>query len=89
MQNANQIESIRLSTLVDTIKQIIGHKCKINLLDYSCNSIIRTLPDRDRNNAQYLVSSDIENPAKRWGGKSTKKRKTKQRKTKQRKTNIR
>jgi len=89
MQNANQIESIRLSTLVDTIKQIIGHKCKINLLDYSCNSIIRTLPDRDRNNAQYLVSSDIENPAKRWGGKSTKKRKTKQRKTKQRKTKQR
>ena len=86
MQNAIQIESIRLSTLVDTIKQIIGAKCKINLLDYSCNSITRTLPVRDRNNAQYLVSSDIENPPKRWGGKRTKKIKTIKKKIKTRKT---
>jgi hypothetical protein len=65
------ISYIRLSYLVDIIKQIVGRgKCKLNLFDYSCavlapivNNPVGTLF------SGYMKSDDIEmGPPKGWGG---------------------
>ena len=95
MKNSQEIQAIKMSYLVDIIKQIVGPKCKINILDYSCNSITRSIPEADLPNAKYLVTSDAENPSmKNWGGKKekggrkqtkNKKRRTKRKKSRRRK----
>ena len=81
MKNADEIGSIRMSTLVEVVKKIIGGECNINLLDYSCNSATRSLPPQDKANMKYLVKPDIESGESRsWGGKAKKNRKTIKRK---------
>jgi hypothetical protein len=76
----NIINSIRMSTLIKLIKDIIGPNCFINLFDYSCNSITKYLPKEQKYNTKYLTSSDIENPSnKSWGGNKLKKKKRKTR----------
>jgi len=66
------ISYIRLSYLVDIIKQIVGRdKCKLNLFDYSCavlapiiNNPVGTLF------SGYMKADDIEmGPDKTWGGR--------------------
>jgi len=85
----NKINSIKMSTLIKLIKDIIGSNCFINLFDYSCNSITKYLPREQKYLTKYLTSSDIENPSNRlWGGLHNKKNKhkNKRRKTKRRKS---
>lgn len=80
----DKINSIKMSTLIKLIKDIIGPNCFINLFDYSCNSITKYLPKEQKYNTRYLTTSDIENPSdKLWGGgiKSIKKTNKKKRKT--------
>lgn len=73
MKNSQEIQAIKMSYLVDIIKQIVGPNCKVNILDYSCNSISRSIPEADLPNIKYLVPSDVENPgSKSWGGKKEK-----------------
>jgi hypothetical protein len=60
-KNGQTIKSIRMSTLVKLIRHIVGQECKINLLDYSCNSITGILPKHKLPYAQYLQPPDIEN----------------------------
>ena len=59
--NEEKIEVIKLSTMVAIVKQIIG-PCFINLLDYSCNSTSKYIPEEQeilKNSA--LKTGDIEN----------------------------
>jgi hypothetical protein len=83
MKRPDEIESIRMSTLVEAVKQIMNGKCNINLLDYSCNSPSLSLPERDKANIKYLVTPDIEvGTTRSWGGKSNNRNKrVKSRKT--------
>jgi hypothetical protein len=69
---------IRLSYLVDVIKEIVGHsKCKINIFDYSPD-VLSPILNSDPSGklySQYMVPYDIEMGAdKSWGGKSIKRR---------------
>jgi hypothetical protein len=68
------ISYIRLSYLVDIIKEIVGRdKCKINIFDYSPNALLPILSDD--------FTQDIEMGAdKSWGGR----RKNKKRRTRKR-----
>lgn len=68
IKNPRQIESIKMSTLVDTLKRIMGDNCYLNILDYSCNSGSASIPAQDRANMKYLEEETIETPTKRWGG---------------------
>jgi len=57
----NTIISIKLSTLVELVKTIVGKPCIINLLDYSCNSPTIYIPKEQETLKQYaLKESDIE-----------------------------
>lgn len=64
----NKITTIKLSVLVKLIKQIIGQNCFINLLDYSCNSAARYIPEEQQLSAKYMVPDDIEQGNKKFGG---------------------
>lgn len=91
----DKIESIRMSYLIQLIKDIIGEKSNkyINLFDYSCNSITKYIPEEHTYFKKYLKSEDIEDPAnKSWGGKRLKtksKSKLKAKKTKRTKKSKR
>jgi hypothetical protein len=66
----NTIESIKLSVMIDFIKNIVGPSCKINLLDYSCNAVSMFVPKNQLPNKQYMIENDIEQGnSKNWGGK--------------------
>lgn len=66
----DKIESIKLSTMVDFVKRIVGPSCKINLFDYSCNGVSMFVPKDQLSNKQYLIESYIEQGfPKGWGGK--------------------
>ena len=66
----DKIESIKLSVMIDFIKNIVGPSCKINLLDYSCNGISMFVPKNQLPNKQYMIENDIEQGySKSWGGK--------------------
>jgi hypothetical protein len=88
----NKIETIKLSVMIDLIKRIIGEPAKINLLDYSCNSVSMFVPNNQLPNKQYMMESDIEQGySKGWGGRRRSRRhhkknkrtnKSKKRKTK-------
>lgn len=59
--SGEKIVSIKLSTLVELIKTIVGKHCFINLLDYSCNSPTIYIPKEQRTLKQYaLKTNDIE-----------------------------
>ena len=63
------ITEIRLSYLVRLIKDLVGDNCKMNIFDYSCNEITKTLPESQKAYQKYVVTSDIENPPENWGGR--------------------
>jgi hypothetical protein len=73
------ISHIRLSYLVDIIKQIVGRdKCKLNLFDYSC-SVLAPMINNPKGKlfSGYMKADDIEmGPPKGWGGGRRKKRST-------------
>jgi hypothetical protein len=90
VKKSQEIQAIKMSYLVDIIKQIVGPKCKVNILDYSCNSITRSIPEADLPNVKYLVPSDVENPgSKSWGGDKKKTKKTKKKRKSKRKKSRR
>ena len=71
------INAIRMSTLVQAIKDIIGTNSKINLLDYSCTNQTLRMP---RSHEPYLQNFSTEQSlpttaSKKWGGKYTNMRK--------------
>lgn len=65
------ISHIRLSYLVNIIKQIVGRdKCKLNLFDYSC-SVLSQMVNNPVGTlfSGYMKADDIEmGPDKTWGG---------------------
>jgi len=66
----NTIESIKLSVMINFIKNIVGPTCKINLLDYSCNSVSMFVPKNQLPNKKYMIENDMEQGySKNWGGK--------------------
>jgi len=70
IENGNKIESIKLSVMIDLIKQIVGPSCKINLFDYSCNSVTIFVPERQRSAKMFVIPDDIEQGISRhWGGR--------------------
>jgi hypothetical protein len=76
------ISYIRLSYLVDIIKQIVGRdKCKLNLFDYSC-AVLAPIVNNPVGKlfSGYMKADDIEmGPDKKWGGGKHKKRSTRKR----------
>jgi hypothetical protein len=78
LSSYGDISYIRLSYLVDIIKEIVGtSKCKINIFDYSPDVLSPIVSDDATGvlYSQYIVSDDIEmGPDKSWGGKSIKRR---------------
>jgi hypothetical protein len=79
----NSIEAIRMSKLVEIIKQIVGPQCNINLLDYSCNSLTKYIPKEQRKYIKYFEPLDVESELDvSYGGKTNKKARTKKRKLK-------
>jgi hypothetical protein len=85
----NKIVSIKLTTLVELIKRIIGRPCFINLLDYSCNSISKYIPPEQKTLSKYAFQADIEtgtaNPE--YGGKKKRHRRTRKNKRKYKRIN--
>jgi len=74
------ITAIKMSKLVEIIKQICGGNCYINLLDYSCNALSYHIPKEEKYNAKYFQEWDIEKGERRnWGG--TKKQRKKRKKS--------
>lgn len=74
------ITSIKMSKLVEIIKQICGENCYINILDYSCNALSEHIPKQEKYNAKYFQEWDIEKGERRkWGG--TRKRRKKRKKS--------
>ena len=66
----NTIESIKLSVMINFIKNIVGPTCKINLLDYSCNGVSMFIPKNQLPNKQYMIENEMEQGySKNWGGK--------------------
>jgi hypothetical protein len=76
IENGNKIESIKLSVMIDLIKQIVGPSCKINLFDYSCSSVTVFVPETQRSAKQFMLSHDIDDLengiSRHWGGKKIK-----------------
>ena len=86
----DEIKTIKMSFLIQLIKQICGLESYINILDFSCSRISEKATDKDRINEKYfkITSTDIENPLEpNFGGKRTNKnRKIKTKNKKQKKT---
>ena len=84
----NKITTIKLSVIISLIKDIVGPSCKINLFDFSCNSISTFVPKPQLLNTQFMLSPDINDPetgiSRHWGGdlggKKSKKKSTKRKK---------
>jgi hypothetical protein len=86
----NYIYAIKMSTFVHILKNIFGNNCSINLLDFSCNHISKTVPEEQIIFSKYMTPSDIENPPSSWGGKYIKKNnKKKNNRTKRQRSFIR
>lgn len=87
MKNSKKIESIRMSFLVELLKNILGNNSYINIFDYSCSSITKYIPEEDLYYSKYLTKSDIEKPInKNWGGSTRKTRKHKKHKKNKKKS---
>jgi len=85
--NGDKIESIKLSTLVELVKLLIGKPCFINLLDYSCNSATTYIPEIQEESKQYALKyalrpGDIETGTTHelYGGKKNKTKRIKKNK---------
>lgn len=96
MENPEKIEAIKMSKLAKIIKTIVGPRCKINILDYSCSSIDESFADRNGMNMfkpSYAVGNNttidttLEMGNNAWGGTHMKHIK-KSKKTKKAKKNI-
>ena len=77
MTPSRDISHIRLSYLIEIIKDIVGHdNCKMNIIDYSCSPISHFVSDAERINAQYMKEGDIETPSVTppFGGKNARKK---------------
>jgi hypothetical protein len=73
--DSGDISHIRLSYLIDTIKDIVGHdKCKMNIIDYSCSPISHFVSRAELPYAQYTMERDIENAKQNFGGKNARKK---------------
>lgn len=99
-----RIKVIRLSYLLDLIKDIMGNNCGLNVYDYSCSSGCSGYPNND-NKEQKILANLIKNtddgkeagklpffPIPKIGGKRRNKRKscsTKKRKTRKTRKNKR
>ncbi len=86
IDRSGNIQIIKLSYLVNLIKEIIGESCIINLLDYSCNAPTKYIEEQEKRSAKYIMPIDIEQglPGERYGGKKRKKKTEKIRKRKKR-----
>ena len=59
----NKIENIKLSVLVEIIKQMIGDNCYINLFDYTCNTVSHHIDDKTiKKTAEAFLPSKISSP---------------------------
>ncbi len=69
--SGKKIEIIKMSALVELIKILISENCIINLLDYSCNSLSKFVPEEQKPNLKYTMKYDIEQglPNTKLGGK--------------------
>ena len=79
------ISHIRLSYLVDIIKQIVGRdKCKLNLFDYSCSELVPMINNPEgKLFARDMKEDDIERgPPKGWGGRGKHKKRSTRKKQK-------
>jgi hypothetical protein len=74
----DRIESIKMSVLVDLIKNIVREECKINLFDFSCNTISMFTPEIQQSTKRYVIADDIDDLEKgisrHWGGKKSRKK---------------
>ena len=62
---------IRLSGLIRIIKDIVGRdKCNLNIIDYSCSKIARSISKEELQYARYTQPKDIENFIPEYGGKN-------------------
>ena len=79
------ISHIRLSYLVDIIKQIVGRdKCKLNLFDYSCSVLAPMINNPEgKLFARDMKEDDIERgPDQTWGGRGRRKKRSTRKKQK-------
>jgi hypothetical protein len=85
-EDGNKIESIKLSVMIDLIKQIVGPSCKINLFDYSCSPVTIFVPETQRSAKQFMLSHDNDDLeqgiSRHWGGKKIKTKRRKKNKIK-------
>lgn len=74
-KNKKKIQTIRMSKLVEIVKQIFhSRKCFINLMDYSCSNISETIPEEDLSLLKYYTPADIETGyIPKWGGRGERK----------------
>lgn len=79
LDNSGNIEVIKLSCLVELVKNIIGENIIINLLDYSCNVPTSYIPEETIASSKFIVPDDIETGLKNreYGGKKKKTKKMK------------
>jgi len=91
MESPDKIEAIKMSKLVNLIKNIVGAKCKINILDYSCSSVAEHAQEQvaiATFKPSYSVGRaaiDTTSEDSIWGGKQTKTKKIKTKHKKRRK----
>jgi len=79
------ISHIRLSYLVDIIKEIVGRdKCRLNLFDYSCSVLVPMIKNPEgKLFARDMKEDDIERgPPKGWGGRGRHKKRNTRKKRK-------
>jgi hypothetical protein len=69
-----EISNIRLSYLVQLIKEIVGaDKCKLNIFDYSCSVVSPDVIKKSTTYSRYMDPDDVEKGAsKTWGGRTKK-----------------
>jgi hypothetical protein len=84
-----RIEYIRLSYLLELLKQIIGPKCGFNIYDYSCSNACDDSSITDTKTTTSLIDGREAGKRPFFGGGKRKNRKTKRRHSRKSKTNRR
>jgi hypothetical protein len=80
-----RIESIRLSYLLELLKQIIGPKCGFNIYDFSCSTACDDSSITDTKTTTSLIKDLEAGKAPFFGGGKRKNRKTKRRRSRKKK----
>jgi len=75
------IESVRLSYLLELLKQIIGPKCGFNIYDYSCSNACNDSSITDTKTTTSLIDGREAGKRPFFGGRKRKSRKTKRRRS--------